>query len=55
LNFFHVHPYSPNLAPSVYFTFGPINEALDGRKLASADEDMDVVSAWLGTQQKLSS
>jgi len=34
----HLTPYSPDLAPSDFHTFGPMKEALRGRRFSSDEE-----------------
>ena len=52
-NFFNIHlPYSPELAPSNYHIFGPLKEALRGRRLASDEEVKEAVHNWLREQSK---
>ena len=48
------HPaYSPYLAPSDFHLFGPIKEALRGRRLSCDDDDVKAaVQQWLRTQPK---
>ena len=40
--------YSPDLAPSDFHLFGPMKEALRGRRFSS-DEVKDAVHQWLGS------
>ncbi|PNF25406.1 hypothetical protein B7P43_G09167 [Cryptotermes secundus] len=47
------HPsYSPDLAPSDYHLFGPLKEALRGRRFTSDQEVKEAVHAWLAAQLK---
>jgi histone-lysine N-methyltransferase SETMAR len=47
------HPlYSPDLAPSDYHLFGPLEEALRGRRFTSDQELKEAVHAWLAAQPK---
>ena len=45
-------PYNPDIAPSDYHMFGPLKEALHGRRFASEDEVKDAVHVWLRSQLK---
>ena len=45
-------PYSPDLAPSDYHLFGPLKEALRGRRFTSDPEVKEVVLAWLAAKPK---
>ena len=45
-------PYSPDLAPSDFHVFGPLNEALRGRHFSSDDEVKEAVHSWLRDQPK---
>ena len=45
-------PYSPDLAPSDNHFFGPLKEALRGRRFTSDQEVKEVVHAWLAAQPK---
>ncbi|PNF23181.1 hypothetical protein B7P43_G02737 [Cryptotermes secundus] len=45
-------PYSPDLAPSDYHLFGPLKEALRGRRFTSDQEVKEAVHVWLATQPK---
>ena len=46
-----VHPaYSPDLAPSDFHLFGPLKNALRGRRFASDDEVKEAVHDWLRSQ-----
>ena len=45
-------PYSPDLAPSDYHLFGPLKEALRGRRFTSDQELKEAVHAWLAAQKK---
>jgi len=44
--------YSPDLAPSDYHLFGPLKEALRGRRFTSDQELKEAVHAWLTAQPK---
>jgi len=47
------HPaYSPDLAQSDYHIFGPLKNALRGRRFANDDEVKDAVHTWLRAQLK---
>ena len=45
-------PYSPDLAPSDYHTFGPLKEALHGPRFTSDEEVKEAVHTWLREQPK---
>jgi histone-lysine N-methyltransferase SETMAR len=45
-------PHSPDLAPSVFRIFGPMKEALSGRRFSSDEEVIGAVQNWLKTQPK---
>jgi len=45
-------PYSPDLAPSDDHIFGPLKEALRGRRFASDEEVKEAVHTWLREQPK---
>ena len=45
-------PYSPDLAPSDFHMFGPLKEALRGRRFATDEEVIDAVKKWLKMQPK---
>lgn len=45
-------PYSPDLAPSDYHLFGPIKNALRGRRFSSDEDVQEAVQKWLGDQPK---
>jgi hypothetical protein len=45
-------PYSPDLAPSDYHMFGPLKEALGGKKFQSDEEVYRTVHSWLHSQPK---
>jgi hypothetical protein len=45
-------PYSPELVPSDYHSFGPLKEALRGRRFTSDQEVKEAVHAWLAAQPK---
>ena len=45
-------PYSPDLAPSDCHLFGPLKEALRGRRFTSDQELKEAVHAWLAAQPK---
>jgi histone-lysine N-methyltransferase SETMAR len=50
------HPaYSPDLAPSDYHVFGPLKEALSGKKFSTDDEIKEVVHRWLCSQRSFNS
>jgi len=40
-------PYSPDLAPSDFHMFGPLKEAMGGKKFRSDEEVRHVVHEWL--------
>ena len=45
------HPaYSPDLAPSDFHLFGPLKNALRGRRFAADDEVKEAVHDWLRSQ-----
>jgi len=44
--------YSPDLAPSDYHLFGPLKEALSGRRFTSDEEVQEAVHEWLAAQPK---
>jgi histone-lysine N-methyltransferase SETMAR len=47
------HPsYSPDLSPSDFHMFGPMKEALRGRRFSSAEEVIGAVQNWSKTQPK---
>jgi len=48
------HPaYSPDLAPSDFHLFGPLKEALRGRRFSRGDDDVKAaVHQWLRAQPK---
>jgi histone-lysine N-methyltransferase SETMAR len=47
------HPaYSPDLAPSDYHAFGPLKEALGGKKFSTDDEITEAVHRWLRSQSE---
>jgi histone-lysine N-methyltransferase SETMAR len=46
------HAYSPDLAPSDYHVFGPLKEALGGKKFSTDDEIKEVVHRWLHSQSE---
>jgi len=47
------HPaYSPDLTPSDCHLFGPLKEALRGRRFTSDEEVKDAVHEWLAAQPK---
>ena len=46
-------PYSPDLAPSIYHIFGPLKEALHGRRFTSDEEVKEAVHTWLREQPKI--
>jgi predicted amidophosphoribosyltransferase len=43
-------PYSPDLAPSDYHRFGPLKEAMGGKKFRSDEEVQQAVHEWLRRQ-----
>ena len=45
-------PYSPDLAPSDYHLFGPLQEALRGRRFTTDQELKEAVHVWLAAQPK---
>jgi histone-lysine N-methyltransferase SETMAR len=46
------HPaYSPDLAQSDYHVFGPLKEALSGKKFSTDDDIKEVVHRWLRSQK----
>ena len=45
-------PYSPDLAPPDYHLFGPLKEALSGRRFTSDQELKEAVHVWLAAQPK---
>jgi histone-lysine N-methyltransferase SETMAR len=45
------HPaYSPDLAPSDYHVFGPLKEAVGGKKFSTDDEIKEAMHRWLRSQ-----
>jgi len=47
------HPaYSPDLAPSDYHLFGPLKDALTGRRFTSDEGVKEAVHEWLAAQAK---
>jgi histone-lysine N-methyltransferase SETMAR len=44
--------YSPDLAPSDYHVFGPLKEALGGKKFSMDDEIKEAVHRWLRSQSE---
>jgi hypothetical protein len=48
----HFTPKGPDLTPSDFRMFGPIKEALRGRRFSSEEEVIGVVQNWLKTQPK---
>jgi hypothetical protein len=48
----HFTPKGPDLAPRIYYIFGPIKKALRGRRFSSDEEDIGGVQNWLKTQPK---
>ena len=42
-------PYSPDLAPSDFHLFGPLKEALRGRRFSTDEEVKEAVHEWLGS------
>jgi len=48
------HPaYSPDLAPSDFHLFGPLKNALGGRRFSCDDDVKAAVHQWLRTQPKI--
>jgi len=47
---FEHHAYSPYLAPSDVHLFGPLKNALRGRRFAADDEVKEAVHNWLRNQ-----
>lgn len=45
-------PYSPDLAPSDYHLFGPLKQALRGRRFDSDEAVKEAVHSWLAAQPK---
>jgi hypothetical protein len=45
-------PYSPNLAPSEYHTFGPLKETLRSHRFGSHGDAQQAVQTWLHKQPK---
>ena len=45
-------PYSPDLAPSDFYVFGPLKEAMGGKSFRSNKEVQQVVHKWLHFQPK---
>ena len=45
-------PYSPQIAPSDYHLFGPLKEALRGRRFTSDQELKEAVHSWHPAQPK---
>jgi hypothetical protein len=48
----HFTPKGPDLAPSDFHIFGPMKEALIGRRFSSDKEVIREVQNWLKTRQK---
>ena len=47
------HPlYSPDLAPSDFHVFGPLEEAMEGKSFRSDEEVQQAVHEWLHSQPK---
>ena len=46
-------PYSPDLAPSDYHLFGPLEKAIRGRRFTSDHEVKKAGHAWLAAQPKI--
>jgi histone-lysine N-methyltransferase SETMAR len=47
------HPaYSPDLAPSDFYLFGPLKEALRGKRFSGDDDVKAAVHQWLRIQPK---
>lgn len=45
-------PYSPDLAPSDFHLFGPLKEAIRGRRFSSDEPLKEAVHSWLASQPK---
>jgi hypothetical protein len=45
-------PYSPDLSPSDYHVFGPLKDALRGRRFGNDDGVKEAVHSWLTTQPR---
>jgi hypothetical protein len=45
-------PYSPDLAPSDFHLFGPMEEHLQAHKFADDNEVMEAVQSWFKTTPK---
>jgi len=45
-------PYSPDLAPSDFHLFGPLKDALRGRRFSCDDDGKAAVRQWLRVQPK---
>lgn len=45
-------PYSPDLAPSDFYLFGPLKEALRGRQFFTDEEVKDAVHEWLSSMPR---
>ena len=43
-------PYSPDLAPSDFYLFGPMKEALGGTRFETDEDVMKAVRKWLREQ-----
>ena len=53
LGFTMEHPaYSPNLAPLDYHLFGPLKDAIRGRRFTSEEGVKKAVHEWLAAQPK---
>lgn len=48
----HHPPYSPDLAPSDFHLFGPLKEALRGKKFGNNEDVKNFVGKWLKQQDK---
>jgi hypothetical protein len=48
----HFTPKGPDLAPSDFYMFGPMKEALRGWRFSFDKEVIDAVQNWLKTQAK---
>jgi histone-lysine N-methyltransferase SETMAR len=44
--------YSPDLAPSDYHVFGPLKEAVGGKKFSTDDDIKEAVHRWLRSQSE---
>ena len=50
----HHPPYSPKLSPCNFHVFGPLKEALKGRRFTDNDKVQETVEEWFRTQPKTS-